>query len=523
MTQPTEKAAVDGLPSSGIVSGDRYLSLQALDINAARAASALHRAGVWRGDNIALLLRNDFACFEATRGAALLGATTVPLNWHMTTAEISYVLEDSDAKVLIGHADLLTESVLSVCNGREVIAVETPIEIASAYGIPEPSCRAPAAIPEWYSWLGVHEMWNEPAVAPANPMFYTSGTSGMPKGVRRQPVAPEVGQRAAARSAKAWGLDSTGVVSIMTGPLYHSAPNAYGMGVLRGGGLLILQPRFDPAQMLQLVSKYHVSHLHMVPTMFVRLLAVAPELKAMAMDSLQFIAHGAAPCPPDIKKAMIDWWGPVIHEYYAMTETGIIATCASADWLDHPGTVGRPVDGVDVRILGTDGGWSGPGEAGQISVRSETTPFVSYHRSEQQTEALRHGDYVLTGDVGYLDHDGFLYINDRMSDMVISGGVNIYPVEIEKILVAMEDIRDCAVFGVPDAEYGERLVACIESDRAVSVDTLREHLGQHIASYKIPREFHFDVALPREDSGKIKKRLLRSAFANEGHQDSRVV
>ena len=130
---------------------------------------------------------------------------------------------------------------------------------------------------------------------------------------------------------------------------------------------------------------------------------------------------------------------------------------------------------------------------------------------------------MLTGDVGFLDHDGFLYINDRMSDMVISGGVNIYPVEIEKILVAMEDIRDCAVFGVPDAEYGERLVACIESDRPVSVDTLREHLGQHIASYKIPREFHFDVALPREDSGKIKKRLLRSAFANEGHQDSRVV
>ena len=192
-----------GLSLSGIISGDRYLSPHALETNAARAASALHSAGVWQGDTVALLLRNDFAYFEATRGAGLLGATTVPLNWHMTASEISYVLEDCDAKVLVGHADLLTEAILSVCSGRHVIAVETPEEIAEAYNIAHNACQIPGAIPEWYGWLDAHEKWNKSPVAPSNPMFYTSGTSGMPKGVRRQPVAPEVAQRAAARSATA--------------------------------------------------------------------------------------------------------------------------------------------------------------------------------------------------------------------------------------------------------------------------------------------------------------------------------
>lgn len=521
MSLHSVSAKGDDARLSGIVSGDRYLGPRALEANAARAASALHGVGVWQGDTVALLMRNDFACFEATRGAGLLGAATVPLNWHMTASEISYVLEDCDAKVLIGHADLLTESVLAVCSGRDVIAVQTPEEIAEAYGIAHESCQIPGAIPEWYGWLDAHEKWIKPAVAPSNPMFYTSGTSGMPKGVRRQPVAPEVAQRAAARSAKAWGLDTEGVVSVMTGPLYHSAPNAYGMSVVRGGGLLILQPRFDAEHMLKLVSRYSVTHLHMVPTMFVRLLAVDADVREAAdLRSLVFVAHGAAPCPPDIKRQMIEWWGPVIHEYYAMTETGIITTCDSTSWLDHPGTVGCPVDGIDIQILGEDGPVDRPADIGQICVRSETTPFVSYHRATDQTEALRRGDYILTGDVGYLDADGFLFINDRMSDMVISGGVNIYPVEIEKVLIAMSGVSDCAVFGVPDAEFGERLVACIESRGPVNLDAIRDLLGQQLASYKIPREFHFDVTLPREDSGKIKKRLLRNAFVAAEHRDA---
>ena len=502
-------------PKAGLISGDRFLSQQALDVNSNRAATALHSIGVWKGDSVALLLRNDFAYFEVTKGAALLGASTVALNWHMTSEEINYVLNDCDAKVVVGHADLLTESVLSVLEGREVIAVETPLEIATAYKVRPAICQTPGAIPEWYSWIGSFDSWAEPAQPPSNPMFYTSGTSGLPKGIKRKPVKPEVAQRAASRSIKAWGLNHENVVSIMTGPLYHSAPNAYAMNVVRNGGLLVLQPRFDAREMLELIESYRVTHLHMVPTMFVRLLKLPESARRIAdVSSIKYVAHGAAPCPADVKKAMIDWWGPVIHEYYAMTETGIIATCTSDEWLAHPGTVGKPVGGVEIEVIDQGQRTCGAGEDGQICVKSETTPFVSYHRDEAQTNALRWGDYIQTGDVGHLDDDGFLYISDRLSDMVISGGVNIYPAEIEKVLITMPGVTDCAVFGVPDEEFGERLVASIEGSEDLNSRSVASFLSDRIAGYKMPREYYFDLALPREDSGKIKKRLLREMLVN---------
>jgi len=212
---------------------------------------------------------------------------------------------------------------------------------------------------------------------------------------------------------------------------------------------------------------------------------------------------------------MIEWWGPIIHEYYAMTETGIIASCDSAQWLAHPGTVGCAVDGVDIGILQSDDQFAKAGDVGQICVRSETTPFVTYHRADEKTEEMRRGDYVKTGDVGYLVADGFLFISDRLSDMVISGGVNIYPAEIEKVLVTMPEVADCAVLGLPDPEFGERLVAVVKGSAPVDAAAIKAFLGQHLAGYKIPREYHFDIALPREDSGKIKKRLLRELLVSD--------
>ena len=499
--------------TSGIISGERYLSHQALAINARRAASALHSAGVWQGDVIALLLRNDFAFFEATQGASLLGATTVPMNWHMSVDEIAYVLDDCEAKVLIAHSDLLTESVLALCGGREVIAVETPPEIASACKVGPAACSTPPALPEWYQWLSAFEPWDEDPRSMSNPMFYTSGTTGMPKGVLRKPVAPEIAARAMARSATAWGLGAVAVRSIITGPLYHSAPNAYGMGIVRAGGLLVLQPRFDPMDMLALIERHQITHLHMVPTMFVRLLKLSEAEKSrFNISSLQHVAHGAAPCPQTVKEQMIKWWGPVIYEYYAMTETGIVAMCDSIDWLAHPGTVGHAPDGVELRIVDEQGDICDAMTAGQICVSSETTPYVAYHRAEKKTEELRLGNFIATGDVGYLDEDGFLYISDRISDMVISGGVNIYPAEIEKVLVSMPSVRDCAVFGIPDGEFGERLVSVVETSQPLADDLISTFLKERISSYKVPREFRFTTHLPREDSGKIKKRLLREAF-----------
>ncbi len=498
---------------SGIISGERILTPEELDRNARRVASALHDVGIWQGDRVALLLRNDLAYFEVTRGAALLGASTVPLNWHMTADEIAYVIDDCNPKLLVAHVDLLDESILAVSSDLDVVAVPTPPEISAAYTIQSQKLRVPGAIPEWESWYQAYDPWFKEPRAIAAAMFYTSGTTGKPKGVRRANLPPELAATTASRTAFAFGLDRRPVRSVMTGPLYHSAPNAYGMRVVNDGGLLVMQPRFDAHELLALIERHAITHLHMVPTMFVRLLALpVDERDQYDVSSLRYVCHGAAPCPDDVKRAMIDWWGPIVHEYYAMTETGIIATSSSDDWLSRPGTVGAPVPGVDVLVLDSNGKRQPAGKQGEICVRTAVTAFVSYHRAAEKTESMRRGDFIATGDVGYLDDEGFLYISDRISDMVISGGVNIYPAEIEQALVGIENVRDCAVFGVPDPDFGERLVAYVECDENLGPDQVREALGGKLSRYKIPREFHFARRLPREDSGKIKKHLLRQAY-----------
>jgi long-chain acyl-CoA synthetase len=507
-------ASTQPLPTTrGLCSGARTLDTDALMARARRAASGFHDLGVWQGDQVALLMRNDSAFFEATFGALLLGAAPVPLNWHLTADEIAYILDDCGAKVLVAHADLLNENVLAVCGGIEVIAVDTPAEIAAAYRIAPERTRTPGGIPGWDAWLDAWPEWLETPRALSAPMFYTSGTTGRPKGVKRKSAPPEVVAAIERRSSLAWGLDRKPLRAVMTGPMYHSAPNAYGLYVIRNDGLLVLQPRFDAEELLALVERHAITHLHMVPTMFVRLLAL-PEATRRRYDlsSLRFVAHGSAPCPPDVKRRMIDWWGPILHEYYAMTEIGFATASTSADWLSHPGSVGRALPGVTLKIVRDDRSECAPGETGEICVRSETTTRFTYHRAEDKTEAVRLGDFVATGDVGHLDADGFLYISDRKSDMVISGGVNVYPAEIEHVLIGLPNVRDCAVFGVPDPEFGERLVAAIEPSGPIVASDLRSLLRERLAAFKVPREIIVASPLPREDSGKIKKRLVRQAF-----------
>ena len=435
------------------------------------------------------------------------------MNWHLSANEIAHILDDCGAKVLVAHADLLTESVLAVCGNVHVIGVNTPPEIARAYGIGDRFCEVPGGVPEWRTWTNSYLGWQEPPREVAGPMFYTSGTTGLPKGVKRKPVSRETIAAIGKRTNAAWGFDRQPIRSVMCGPLYHSAPNAYGLQVVQTGGFLILQPRFNAEELLELIQQYRITHLHMVPTMFRRLLAL-PEATRNACDisSLQFIAHGAAPCPPDVKREIIDWWGPIIHEYYAMTEIGIATMCDSEEWLAHPGTVGHAGPGVDLLIVGDENRVCATGEAGEICVRSETTTRFSYHRDDEKTTSVRLGDYVATGDLGYLDDDGFLYISDRKSDLVMSGGVNIYPAEVEKALLALDEIRDCVIFGIPDKDYGERLVAVIESDQPLDKEELIGKLKKRIAGYKVPREYFFGGALPREDSGKIMKRLVRDQY-----------
>jgi long-chain acyl-CoA synthetase len=348
-------------------------------------------------------------------------------------------------------------------------------------------------------------------------MIYTSGTTGRPKGVRRDPPTAEQAASAAARFGLTFGLtqDAPAVV-LMNGPMYHSAPNAYGMNALRLGKKIVLQARFDPEEMLLLIERHRVTSMHIVPTMFVRLLRLPDDVRRRYdVSSLRFVVHGAAPCPPEIKRAMIAWWGPVINEYYGSTETSVPVIASSEDALKKPGSVGRPLADSRIKILDPHGAEVPPGEIGEIFIHVAGLPEFTYQNQPDKRREIAHGEFVTVGDAGYFDPDGYLFLADRKRDMVISGGVNIYPAEIEMVLITMAGVRDCAVFGLPDAEFGESLCACIEPDPrhpAPTADAVRSFLGHSLAKFKLPRRIELVDQMPREDSGKIFKRKLRERF-----------
>ena len=351
-------------------------------------------------------------------------------------------------------------------------------------------------------------------------MIYTSGTTGHPKGVRRNPptadqavVWQEIIGKVMGFSADVASPDES--VTVVTGPMYHSAPNAYGLFALRYGANIILEPRFDPEELLQFIDRERVTHLHMVPTMFVRLLKLPDEVKAKYdLSSLRFVVHAAAPCPVHVKQAMIEWWGPVIYEYYGGTETGAVVFCDSEEWLAHPGTVGKSFNGADIRVLDDDGKELSQGATGEIVCRMHSIPDFTYHGDDEKRRRSEKSGLIALGDIGYLDDDGFLYLCDRAKDMVISGGVNIYPAEIEAELHKMPGVEDCAVFGIPNEEFGEALCAVVQRRTGADIgeDDVRAFLRERVAGFKVPRTVEFKTELPREDSGKIFKRKLREPY-----------
>jgi long-chain acyl-CoA synthetase len=369
---------------------------------------------------------------------------------------------------------------------------------------------------DWNTWLDTHAPSPEPPIG-SSPMYYTSGTTGLPKCVLRKPVRPEQLPAIARVGTIAYGIkpDEDQVI-LMNGPMYHSAPSSYGMLAFRNGCSIVLEPRFDPADMLQLIARHRVTHMHMVPTMFVRLLRLPDELKRRYdLSSLRFVVHGAAPCPPQVKRAMIDWWGPVIHEYFGSTKTGIPVWHSAQEALAKPGTVGRAIEGGIVKIFRPDGQLCDVNEPGEIFMRQTALSDFDYHgKAGARGEASR-DDLISVGDVGYLDEDGYLFLCNRKRDMVISGGVNIYPAEIENVLIGMAGVRDCAVFGIPDNEFGERLFACIEPepDAELSSAAVQDFLRERLANFKVPKDIQFLDALPREASGKIFKHKLRDLHA----------
>lgn len=491
--------------------GGRTRTCADIEERGARAAAGFAGAGVGAGDAVALLLRNDFALLEASVGARLLGAYAVPLNWHFTAAEIDYIIHDCDAKVVVAHSDLL--QLLDVptlrAQGRMILVASTDAPSAHTPALPE-------QLPDWSVWLASSPPWQGIAALAAESVIYTSGTTGRPKGVKRLLPTPEQARRVAAMREKVYGL-VPGIRLIVPAPLYHGAPNVIAMRGMNVAERLVIMQNFDAEELLRLIEQHRATTVVMVPTMFVRLLRLPADVRARYdTRSLKSVFHAAAPCPPEVKTAMIAWWGPIISEWYGTTESSVITWCNSDEWLAHKGTVGRPIEGARVEIVGEDGEVLPANTPGEVYVGLDFYPDFTFHNRDEERRKIERNGLITGGDIGYLDDDGYLYICDRKRDMIISGGVNIYPAEIEAAILEMPEIQDCAVFGIPDQEFGESVLALVVPMPGLADATVqglvRLHLEQRIARFKIPRTIEVRSSLPRDDAGKLIKRRLREPY-----------
>jgi long-chain acyl-CoA synthetase len=477
-------------------------------------AGGFERLGVRQGDSVCILMRNDIAFIESAYAAMQLGAYAVPINWHFKPEEIHYILEDSGTRVLIGHADLLHGMSEAIPKGVTVFSVPTPPEILANYKINPDHLTAPGLAVDLESWLGQQRPYDGPVRPQPQNMIYTSGTTGHPKGVRRGAPTPEQIAFSEQMRGMIYGL-KPGARALLPGPLYHSAPNSFGLRAGRLGGALVLMPRFEPEEFLRLVERERIDTIFMVPTMFIRLMKLPDSVRRKYdIASLRHVIHAAAPCPADVKRAMIEWWGPVIYEFYGSTESGAVTFANSEDALKKPGTVGKIAPGAELRFIGEDGRMLGRGEIGEIYSRIAHIPDFTYHNKPEKRGEIERDGFITSGDVGYIDEDGYVFICDRKRDMVISGGVNIYPAEIEAALHGFPGVHDCAVFGIPDEEFGEALMAVVEPQSGIALDVtaLRAHLKTSLADYKVPKHVEILKDLPREDSGKIFKRRLRDPY-----------
>ena len=392
-----------------------------------------------------------------------------------------------------------------------------PRETRAAFRLTDEQCAVPAGATEWERWLADSPAYDGPPRKVHYSLPYSSGTTGRPKGVKRRPAAPEQLARVTEITQTALGIRQ-GMRTAMVAPLYHSAPASYGMQSLMFGDLVLVHERFDAERLLADIERHRLDRLYLVPTHFVRLLRLPDAVKQRYdLSSVEFVASTGSPCPPEVKKQMIDWWGPVINESYASSEAGFITLLSAEESRTHPGSAGRPLAGADVRIMDDDGRVLPPFEPGLIYCRQSAYPDFTYINRDADRQAIDRDGLVAVGDVGYFDRDGYLYICDRKSDMVISGGVNIYPAEIEAVLITMPEVADCAVFGIPDAEFGEALAAHVQPHDGATIEreAVRAFLKARIADFKVPRVIEFSDALPREESGKIFKRRLREPYWKE--------
>ena len=491
------------------------LGWAALDRRVNRLIRALHAAGLQPGERIALFAGNRREVFELMAAAGHAGLSYVPVNWHFSVDELAYVLQDAAVVGLLTDSEFAATAAAAL---QRVPAAGAKLRACVVLDGASP----PPGFSDYQAWLATQADDSEPeGQCAGGPMFYTSGTTGRPKGVLRgASTVPPVQTLQLLASGLVAGLqlpaDGT---TLLCGPYYHSAQWALAFQPMLAGLSVVMTQRFDAAQTLQLIDRHQVTNLHLVPTQFIRLLRLPPELKrGFSGRSLQRVWHGAAPCPPQAKRDMIDWWGPCIHEYYGSTEGSVVSGISAAEWLQRPASVGRATFQTEVLILRDDGSPAPPGEQGTIYLRSRNGVRLRYHNDAGKTEAAHRGEGLFTtGDVGWLDDEGYLFLTDRKIDMIISGGVNIYPAEIESVLAAHPSVHDVAVIGVPNDEFGEEVKALVQpAAGAEPDDALRELLTQHcrslLAGYKLPRSIEFRSALPRTETGKMQKRLLREPY-----------
>jgi long-chain acyl-CoA synthetase len=486
-----------------IVADGRTISYGELYAMSQRVAALLHEAGLRRGDGVALVLANRPEFLEITWGCQLSGLYYSAVNTHFTPDEVGYVLDDSEARAVFIDASMNDL-------GSHIVAANPGVDVHVCIG---------GSLPGWRSYEeALAGAGDAPPASDGSEMLYSSGTTGRPKAVRRP--LPEDGNGSWAQKVleytftQRYGMTESSVY-LSPAPLYHAAGVNYTMAAQRVGAASIVMRKFDAEDSLRLIEQHRVTHAQFVPTMFVRMLKL-PEAVRESYDvsSLECVIHAAAPCPVGVKHRMMKWFGPIIHEYYGGTEGFAGTTIDPQEWLAHPGSVGKPFTAV--HVVGDDGVELGVGESGELYF--EGGPAFEYFKDPEKTASVSNErGWRSLGDMGYVDGDGYLYLTDRSTFTIVSGGVNVYPQEAENILVMHPKLVDAAVFGVPNEEFGEEVKAVVQPADGVAVGPELEveliaYCRAHLATYKCPRTVEFDAELPRDPNGKLYKRRIRERY-----------
>ncbi|MBV0916452.1 acyl-CoA synthetase [Mycobacteroides chelonae] len=503
----THAAQFPDKPAVVMAGSGATLTYGQLDEQSRRLARYWHDTGLRKGDHVALLSDNVPEVFVVYWAALRSGLYITSVNHHLAPAEVSYIVNDSGSTALVVAAGVREQAVailddIPAVTQRLAFGGEIP-----GYGSYEDALAGAADEP----------LPSQPA---GSDMLYSSGTTGRPKGIKVPLMDRQVDEPNpfAMLFAHLYGFNAD-TVYLSPAPIYHAAPLRFCGFVQSMGGTAVVMERFDADDALAAIEKYRITHSQWVPTMFVRMLKLPKETRLRHdTSSLKVAIHAAAPCPVEVKHSMIDWWGPILYEYYSSTEGNGVTFIDCENWLKRPGSVGSPALGV-LHICDEEGTELPAGEAGLVYFEREERPFT-YHNDDEKTCSAchpEHDTWTTTGDIGYVDDDGFLFLTDRKAFMIISGGVNIYPQEIENSLALHPQVLDVAVIGVPDAEMGEAVKAVVQpADPSADQDTLAaeltEFLRERIARYKVPRSFDFTDTLPRTPTGKLAKGLLRQKY-----------